>query len=108
MGDPRSGTCSHGMAPTTCLICQTLTPTPSRRGRIRPVEGGAPAPRRSPVLGSALVVMAVAGLLALLLVSWFAALAWALFRLLELVAVAAVAGWIGWRLGVRHGRRHPR
>ena len=65
-------------------------------------------PRRSSPLGATLVVLAVVAVLGLLLVSWFAALAWAVIRVVELVAVAVIAGWVAWRLGVRHGRRHPR
>jgi hypothetical protein len=39
---------------------------------------------------------------------WIVTLVWAVFHLLEIVAAAAVFGYGGWRLGVHHGRRHPR
>ncbi len=55
----------------------------------------------------ALAVVAILAIAGVLLLSWIAAFAWAAIRLLELVAVAVVAGWVGWRLGVWHGRRHP-
>ena len=93
------------MTTETCLICETLTPT--RRTRDRPEPTDAPARRRSVGIGPALLVLAVVGIAGLLVVSWIAAFAWALIRLVELAAVATLAGWVGWRLGVRHGRRHP-
>lgn len=36
---------------------------------------------------------------------WVVAIVAVALRLIELVAVAVVAGWVGWRLGVVHGRR---
>jgi Flp pilus assembly protein TadB len=48
------------------------------------------------------VVVAIAVLLAVSLVIGFVL---SVLRILELVAVAALAGWIGWSLGVHHGRR---
>ena len=63
-------------------------------------------PSRAPLsvrlLGGA-VVLAVAAVAAW----WVVTLVWAIFHLLEIVAAAAVFGYGGWRLGVRHGRRHP-
>jgi hypothetical protein len=123
-GGVATATCPHGFAQGTCLICQTLgaqgngpetTPwTTSRRG-------GAPSPvpvparevevlrrraGRAPLsvrlLGGA-VVIAVAAVA----VWWVVTLVWAVFHLLEIVAAAAAFGYGGWRLGVRHGRRHP-
>lgn len=109
-------TCLHGQAPGSCLICQTLAtkPEPSkpekalRRGR---------APRSLPALGPEdrapdrpsrrfSVAGALALLLAAVVVGWVVVAAlWTTFRVLELALVAAAAGWLGWRLGVWHGRR---
>lgn len=107
MGGPAPGTCPHGLTATTCLICETLTPSrrPEAAFAADPDRGS--VRRRSRGLGSGLAVLAVVAVVGLLVVSWVAALAWALIRLVELVAVAVVSGWICWRLGVRHGRRHP-
>jgi len=45
-------------------------------------------------------------LVALLVVGWWAlAVVSLVLRLAQLVVVATAAGWVGWRLGVRHGRR---
>jgi Flp pilus assembly protein TadB len=107
-------TCLHGLRPDTCLICQTLaakpaaTPTRDRGGR---------SPRSLPALGSddrgpnrPARRFSVAGALALVLatvvVAWVVVAAlWATFRVVELALVAGAAGWLGWRLGVWHGRR---
>jgi uncharacterized membrane protein YdbT with pleckstrin-like domain len=105
MGDADPGLCPHGMTAATCLICETLTPT--RRARARPEPARPAARRRSLGIAPTLAVLAIVAIAGLLVVSWVAAFAWALIRLVELVAVAVVAGWVGWRLGVRHGRRHP-
>ncbi len=94
------------MTPGACLICETLVPGPAPEARAR--QWRAPDGRPSSSLGPTVAVLAIAAVAGLLLVSWVAAFAWAVFRLLELVAVAVVAGWVGWRLGIRHGRRHPR
>lgn len=103
MGERGTGTCPHGMTVSTCLICQTLEPEPrgTRRGEARALG-------RSRSGGGALVRLAVVGVVLVLIGSWLVALAWTVLRLLQLVAVAVGAGWVGWRLGVRHGRRHPR
>jgi len=53
------------------------------------------------------VVLGALGVVIVLVASWLVALAWTVFRVVQLVAVAVGAGWVGWRLGVRHGRRHP-
>jgi lysylphosphatidylglycerol synthetase-like protein (DUF2156 family) len=110
MGDRGPALCPHGMTSATCLICETLTPSRAARGRAARARSEAarePARRRSVGVGPTVVVLAVVAIAGLLVVSWVAAFAWALIRLVELVAVATVAGWVGWRLGVRHGRRHP-
>ena len=105
MGDPVPRLCPHGMTTATCLICETLAP--SREARGRPDRTQPPEGRRSVTLGT-LAVLAIVAIAGLLLVSWVAAFAWAVIRLVEVMAVAVLAGWVGWRLGVRHGRRHPR
>ena len=44
--------------------------------------------------------------LATIVVAWVVVAAlWTTFRVVELALVAAAAGWLGWRLGVWHGRR---
>jgi hypothetical protein len=51
----------------------------------------------------------VIGVIAVLVaLSWVVAVVWAVLRIVELVAVAFVFGWVGWKLGVRHGRRTSR
>jgi hypothetical protein len=105
MGDAGPRTCPHGLTTSTCLICETLSP--SRSGTARLDDDRAPARRRAFRVGPALAVLVVVAVVGLLVVWWVAAFAWAVIRLVELVAVALVAGWVGWRLGVRHGRRHP-
>jgi lysylphosphatidylglycerol synthetase-like protein (DUF2156 family) len=103
MGD--RALCPHGMERASCLICRTLAP--AGPGPARLDQERVAAPRRSLGVGRTLAVLAVVAVAGLLVVSWVAAFAWALIRLVELVAVALIAGWVGWRLGVRHGRRHP-
>lgn len=107
MGDRETDTCLHGMTVSSCLICQTLEPD-RRRGR--QAEGAAPmAVGRRGVSGRGILVgLVVVGVLLVLVTSWLVALAWTVLRAVQLVVVAVVAGWVGWRLGVRHGRRHPR
>ncbi len=63
--------------------------------------------RRSASRGGTVVVLGALGVVIVLVASWLVALAWTVFRVVQLVAVAVGAGWVGWRLGVRHGRRHP-
>ena len=107
-----TATCPHGFAPGSCLICQTLgTSAPVASGSTRPaveVLTGRPARRRSGMtLGARLIGLAALAIGVVLVVGWVAALIWAALRVVELIGVAVVAGWAGWRLGVRHGRRHP-
>ncbi|MDQ4132983.1 MAG: hypothetical protein M3179_07180 [Actinomycetota bacterium] len=101
------GTCPHGMTASSCLICQTLSP--ARRPESAESAGASPARRwrRWRTTGGGLAIL-VAGLAALLAVSWVAALVWSLLRVVELVLMGAVCGWIGWRLGMAHGRRQRR
>jgi hypothetical protein len=101
--------CPHGFAPDACLICRTLSiGTPARgAGSVEVLTDGRRPARRSLGLGTRALggLALVAG--ALLVVWWLTAVIWAVLRVVELVAAAAVAGYLGWKLGVRHGRRHP-
>jgi len=95
--------CPHGLTAGECLICSTLATSPSdapRAGNRRQA-----APERRSRFGGAGLVLAVVGVL--LVVWWLAALVSLIFRLAGLVAVSLGSGWVGWRLGVRHGRRNP-
>lgn len=124
-------TCIHGFASGTCLICQTLQSGPAtatkeassrgngkRRHRsasvpaeIRPgpapVRPDAVQGRRQPRTGLGVrligfLILAIVAVIAAWVVLGFVL---AVLRIVELVAVAVVAGWLGWKLGVRHGRR---
>lgn len=97
-------TCPHGRTPSTCLICQALDAgelSEARRRREKPERRGGGS------LSWTVAKLGILAVVALVAVSWAAALLWTVLRVLELVAVAVVAGWVCWRLGVRHGRRHP-
>ena len=97
-------TCPHGRTPSTCLICQALD-----AGELSDARRRAERPERK-VGGSLSWTIAKLGILAvvaLVAISWAAALLWTALRVLELLAVAVVVGWVCWRLGVRHGRRNP-
>jgi Flp pilus assembly protein TadB len=129
-----AATCPHGFDTRACLICQTLAsgsagaPTSSgtstktkrrkapssspvtadarpRASRTDVLDSRGPVARSggSRLLGGAILVVAI-----LLVTWWVGALVWAALRLLELVGAALVAGVVGWKLGVWHGRRHPR
>ncbi|MDQ6796413.1 MAG: hypothetical protein M3011_00070 [Actinomycetota bacterium] len=94
-------TCPHGLIAGECLICSTLAGTPTATPR--PEAGPRRSTVRRPRRGGAGLVIAV---VAVLLVGWWlVALVSLIFRLATLVAIAAGSGWVGWRLGVRHGRR---
>jgi Flp pilus assembly protein TadB len=107
-------TCLHGLEPDSCLICQTLATKPASPAK---ADGTRRPPRSLPALSTddrgpdrPARRFSVAGALALVLASvivvWVVVAAlWTTFRVLELALVAAAAGWIGWRLGVWHGRR---
>jgi Flp pilus assembly protein TadB len=113
-------TCLHGLEPDTCLICQTLATKPAPPAK-KPVKSGrigiGRGPRSLPALGPddraperPARRFSVAGALALILatvvVAWVVVAAlWTAFRVVEFALVAAAAGWVGWRLGVWHGRR---
>ncbi|HEX6475879.1 MAG TPA: hypothetical protein VF005_01295 [Acidimicrobiales bacterium] len=111
-------TCLHGLQPDTCLICQTLATKPaSTPARASKRDRGDRSPRSLPALGPEdrgpdrparrfSVAGALALLLATVVVAWVVVAAiWTTFRVVELALVAAAAGWLGWRLGVWHGRR---
>ena len=66
-----------------------------------------PAPRQRLSFGTRLLGLAVVVVAILVAVWWIMLVAAAVWRFLELAAVTVLAGYAGWRLGVRHGRRHP-
>lgn len=113
-GDVAPATCLHGLEPDTCLICQTLATKPVPAEKSRRIGR---SPRSLPALGPddraperPARRFSVAGVLALILatavVAWVVVAAlWTAFRVVEFALVAAAAGWVGWRLGVWHGRR---
>ena len=97
--------CEHGVDQRSCEICRVLVASSS------PLPGGggsSPRVRRRLVNPLGLGLSAIAAVVGLVLLVQVVAAAWAVVRLLELVAVATVAGWIGWKLGVGHGRRSGR
>jgi hypothetical protein len=49
--------------------------------------------------------VAIVAVVGFVVFGWVAAAFFAVLHILELVAVAAGAGWVGWKLGVRQGRR---
>jgi hypothetical protein len=110
-------TCLHGLEPDTCLICQTLATKPSSPAKGERRDRSGRSPRSLPVASPEdrgpyrparrfSVAGALALLLATVIVGWVVVAAlWTTFRVLELALVAAAAGWVGWRLGVWHGRR---
>ncbi len=112
-------TCLHGQAPGSCLICQTLATKPAEAPKPKPEKAHrlGRAPRSLPALGPEdrgpdrparrfSVAGALALLLATVIVVWVVVAAlWSTFRIVEFALVAAAAGWLGWRLGVWHGRR---
>ena len=99
-------TCPHGRTPSTCLICQALDASELSEGRPRRAKA-TPERASGGSLSWAVAKLGIAAVVVLVVVSWAAALLWTVVRVVELLAVAFVAGWICWRLGVRHGRRHP-
>ncbi len=110
-------TCLHGQAPGSCLICQTLATKPAEPSKPEKAHRRGRAPRSLPALGPEdrgpdrparrfSVAGALALLLATVIVVWVVVAAlWSTFRIVEFALVAAAAGWLGWRLGVWHGRR---
>ncbi len=93
--------CPHGLTAGECLICSTLASSPaqaSRVGRAKPSSSV-----RRPRTGGAGLIL---GVVVVLLVGWWlVALVSLIFRLAGFVAISVGSGWVGWRLGVRHGRR---
>ncbi len=94
-------TCPHGLIAGECLICSTLAGSPAATPRPETLERRSTV--RRPRSGGAGLVLAV--VVVLLVGWWLVALVSLIFRLATLMAIAAGAGWVGWRLGVRHGRR---
>ena len=93
-----SAMCPHGLSRAMCEICRVMDPAPVLRARAR-------GPARARGLPGGLVTVAVVAIVGFVVVGWVAAAFFAVLRILELVVVAAVAGWVGWKLGVQHGRR---
>ena len=116
-GHVATATCLHGLEPGTCLICQTLATRPSPPAKSDRCGRSGRSPRSLPPLGPEdrgperparrfSVAGALALVLATVVVAWVVVAAlWTTFRVVELALVAAAAGWLGWRLGVWHGRR---
>jgi hypothetical protein len=94
--------CPHGLTTGECLICATLTTAPAdtRGAKVRRPSASAPGRRRGSGAGLVLAVIVV-----LVVAWWLVALVSLIVRLAGLVAISAGSGWVGWRLGVRHGRR---
>jgi len=93
-------TCPHGLIAGECLICSTLAGSPAATSRPEATQrrSAVNRPRRS---GAGLVLAVV---VVLLVGWWLLALVSLIFRLATLVAISVGSGWVGWRLGVRHGR----
>jgi hypothetical protein len=110
-GSIANATCPHGFAPGSCLICQTLgasSPVAAGATKVEVLTGRSPRrPRSRLTLGTRVIGVAAIAVAAVLVVGWVAALIWAALRVVELIGAVVVSGWVGWRLGVRHGRRHP-
>ena len=72
---------------------------------VLPATPRARRPDRPRSLPGGLATIAVVAIVGFVVVGWVAAAFFAVLRIVELLAVALVAGWVGWQLGVRHGRR---
>ncbi|MGI9022573.1 MAG: hypothetical protein ACR2HV_04970 [Acidimicrobiales bacterium] len=100
--------CPHGLTRGECLICATLATSPAdpppagRRERSSAARRSGGGVTRGAGGGLGIIVVVVV----LLLVAWWlAALLSLILRLAGMVLIAVGSGWVGWRLGVRHGRR---
>jgi len=100
MEEMSAATCPHGLPPETCQICRVLEPT-----AVPAARSGRGAARSGRGLGGNLAVIAIVAVVGFVVFGWVLAAFFAVLRILELVAVAFVAGWVGWKLGVRQGRR---
>ena len=95
--------CPHGLTKAECLICPTLATTSGDKATSRGRKS-APATRwRAGGVGGVGVVVVL-----LLVAWWVAALLSMILRLATLAVIGVGSGWIGWRLGVSHGRRSRR
>ena len=116
-GPVAAATCIHGFSPESCLICQTLQQAPPATKKragvpapVRPDAVIAPRERQGPRLpvslrvGGWLIVLAAVGVALFFVIG----VIYAALRLVELAATALVCGWVGWKLGVHHGRREVR
>jgi len=93
--------CPHGLTAGECLICSTLASSPAQASRVGGAKPSSSVKR--PRAGGAGLIL---GVVVVLLVGWWlVALVSLIFRLAGLVAISVGSGWVGWRLGVRHGRR---
>ena len=102
-------TCPHGLDAGTCLICSTLGLAPGRTavpaGRAEVITTGPRPPRRRGIgLIGGLVLVGVVLVALWLLIG----LVWSLVRGAELILVGALGAYVGYRVGVFVGRRHPR
>lgn len=94
--------CPHGLTAGECLICATLARAPAEAPRSSPRRPPSSSARQPRGGGAGLVL----ALVVVLLVGWWVvALLSVIFRLAGLLAISVGSGWVGWRLGVRHGRR---
>lgn len=130
-----TGTCIHGFATDGCLICRTLrtgdgsatdvavatSPRHNGEGRSGPhpdrtsaIHHGsvdasvARGPRRHRSIAGSLALVVVA-LLAVGAAAWIlTAVVFTILHVLELIVVGFGCGWVGYRIGLFRGARHPR
>lgn len=97
--------CPHGLDAGTCLICATLSPATTGKGKAVPagraevLTGRRERRSRVGLLGAGVVAVAVVFVLWLLV-----HLFWSLLRLVELGLVGVVCGVVGYRIGEVVGR----
>ena len=120
-------TCIHGFDPGTCLICQTLgsgtkttEPKQSRRqakaeakraaappvpATRAPAPVARPEPSPSGSLGLRVLGVIFLVVLGFLAFWWVLHFVLGVLHVFEIFAAAAIAGYLGYRLGVYHGRK---
>ncbi|HET7486800.1 MAG TPA: hypothetical protein VFJ85_02660 [Acidimicrobiales bacterium] len=96
-------TCTHGLDAATCQICRVLGASPPAKADSRVHSVRKPHAMYSKV-GVGVVVLVVGAIVLLPVL----AVVGTVLRVAQSLAVAALAGWVGWKLGVAHGRRTPR
>ena len=109
MASAQTGQCPHGFPAAECMICRTLGPARA----VRPDAVIAPAGQTQPERRSRRVGLSAFGVLVLVVLALFGVwfvwhLVWAVIHIVELIAVGVACGWVGWKLGVGHGRRIER